>query len=151
MTKKTHNEAVFNLDNIRLLVAALRSGNFKQGFRGQLVRDTVEGDFEYCPLGVACEVAGLEKEKDFRVFSAGTFTYDGQLSLPPDSVMDFYGFTDVDPYLVDANGHPDVVSNWNDNEKISFNDIADMFEYMYLDGKLNGEKADSATKSLCFI
>lgn len=45
-------------DFLRKLVAALRSGKYKR-CDGQL-RDGEDGDYSYCCLGVAAELAGLE-------------------------------------------------------------------------------------------
>jgi hypothetical protein len=80
-----------------LLVAALRSGEYRQG-RGQL-RKEENGVLVHCCLGVACEV--FRKEAD-----QGLWTQDHQFVIPaadevqgdhlPATVRDWYGFRTVD-------------------------------------------------------
>lgn len=129
-------------DRVRLLVDALRSGEFRQG-EGRLKK----ADDTYCCLGVACVVAmrnGLGISEWVRTPDAdGSISHDfgdpkGDYSCStlPHDVMRWYGFDVTAPYLeVDTfEARSRVVSSiWaNDVGKWSFSKIADAFERTYL-------------------
>lgn len=130
---------VVNNDRVRLLVDALRSGEYKQG-EGSLRRN-LEGNPKFCCLGVACDIAkknGLEikilgdEEDDNDVF------YDEEGEFLPDSVRDWYGFVDMDP-IVDTELHGKILATEaNDTYELDFPAIAKAFEDEYLN-----DKADS--------
>lgn len=105
-----------------LWVKALRSGKYKQG-RGAL-RNT---NNEFCCLGVLCDVARKEgvigrpkKMKDEGLYAYGPIGNSGVL---PTVVKEWAGLTGVNPYI-----GPEAASNWNDAEKKSFDEIADLIE-----------------------
>lgn len=134
MTEKTHDETALNLDNVRLLVTALRSGKYARGI-GALVRQDWDGNFEYCPLGVACEVAGIRKQKISIHPHEGVLSYNDEEQFLPNSAMNFYGFKSYDPYLENETGVGMNISKWNDQNEANFDDIANMLEAKYLTQK----------------
>ncbi len=90
-------------------IEALRSGNYKQG-SAHLYHSHYN---HYCCLGVACVVSGM-KETDLRGFGY----------VP-------HSFKDVPPQLrglTNVNTTPGRLSRMNDNENMSFPEIADWIE-----------------------
>lgn len=138
-----------NRERVRLLVDALRSGEFTQA-TGTLHRTEEDEPEGYCCLGVACVVAmrnGCAVEEvsnnGENIFRATGDAFDESSGYLPKVVVEFYGF-DVAP-----NGDPELdkdgVSNgrareWlvltatkvNDQLELDFSEIADAFEYTYL-------------------
>lgn len=138
-----------NKERVRLLVEALRSGEFEQG-EGYLRK----GD-TYCCLGVACKVAmqnGLPLQEEFVDHGFGLYVYReaGQVNRSgylPGSVYRWYGFDDMDPEIV-IQGVGGVLSrntatNFNDRG-FTFNEIADGFERTYL--KEEEDREEHATQ-----
>lgn len=116
---------------VRLLVDALRSGEFTQT-TGTLKMVQPTGEAAHCCLGVACEVAirnGLDIPVTFGAESDswGSVSFDGELSLMPPSVYQWFGFTYGDPWL---NGSR--ATKLNDGVKWDFGMIADAFEQEFL-------------------
>jgi hypothetical protein len=116
---------------IRLLVEALRSGQYKQG-KERLHRVSPEGHHTWCCLGVACDVAiksGLSVTTEFDAFpheGDNVITYDGRVMFLPLSVWGWYGFDNRDPHAGDYS-----LTWWNDNG-FSFEKIADEIEAEFL-------------------
>jgi hypothetical protein len=110
-----------NLDNIRLWMDALRSGEYAQG-TGSL-HDTVSNTF--CCLGVACDVAfrnGVTIEA--MVYDGDTdMCYDGEAAFLPRKVIDWLGIESNNPRI--GNHH---AVEWNDSMHMSFSEIADILE-----------------------
>jgi hypothetical protein len=129
--------------NRKLLIDALRSGEFKQAkFKLQ------DGD-KFCCLGVACKI--YERETGNLLYKHGTQLFGTSLTALteyqekynyPDEhvnqyyrVREFFGFDDPmvrfhidygdekEPFVRQAS-----FAGLNDNEGYNFNDIADMFE-----------------------
>lgn len=134
-----------NKARIRLLVNALRSGRYQQGYNRL---KTIKEDTEHCCLGVACEVAKLQGLiLPERLRPDGTVTF-GAVDVLPEVVRDWYGFASVDPILLP--GPPQRKPWWkvwvrqpeyendvtaitlNDEMRLPFRDIADAFERTYL-------------------
>lgn len=147
-----------NKDRVRLLVEALRSGDYEQAF-GEL--GVVHGDLQKnCCLGVACEVAkanGLDIEVAIDEDYGTTIYYDNESGTLPASVADWYGFEDSDPFLkltqediqyiiannpslstlVDGTSYYSPRTNFgattfNDSLNKDFSTIADRFESTFL-------------------
>ena len=119
-----------NLDNIRLWVNDLRSGEFEQG-TGQLnqVKDGVD---QYCCLGVACETARKNGLRMSVVNDAtGDKVYDREQAFLPDSVMNWLGLDSRNPSF---KGRP--ATDWNDGNLASLDEIAALVEAEYLNGDL---------------
>lgn len=100
-------------------VAALRSGDYQQGTQ------KLNKDGKYCCLGVLCELAvneGICKSKE----ESGITYYDSASNLPPFSVKVWAGWDG------ESFGNPEInhycLSDWNDKELLSFNEIADLIE-----------------------
>ena len=111
-----------NKENIKLWVEALRSGDYKQG------RGTLHDDQGFCCLGVACEVyqecvGGLFIH---RMDLSGFHEYNGHGGdLPP--ALTKWLELEEDPII----GEKSAVI-LNDDDELSFNEIADAIEKEYL-------------------
>ena len=110
-----------NKENIKLWVEALRSGEYEQG-----VGALHEGD-AFCCLGVACEVyqkqvGGLGVEMPYR----NTYEYDGETGELPGLLIDW----------LELNSDPKIggktAIRLNDEDRLSFDEIADAIEKEYL-------------------
>lgn len=126
-------------DRIRLLVDALRSGQYQRA-QGVL-RDKYNNS--YCCLGVACAVYQEKSGKASEWFSpSGSKQYfktqmgNSWSDLPRD-VQDWYGFIHSNPTLLES-GPNRTATNINDaitddgQIVYTFAQIADMFEAYYL-------------------
>lgn len=113
-----------NKERVKLLVDALRSGEYKQG-RGHLTK----GDYDCC-LGVACKVA-IKNGVDLRVSAYGDqiVTYDGTGAMLPHSAFTWYGFTSADP-IITIGDRTTSAAGHNDEHNTPFDKIADGFEAM---------------------
>lgn len=95
-----------NIEHIREWVAALRSDRFQQGTGALASFETKdeEKNPSYCCLGVACELAGVNKEaihdetdyhEDTEVSQyaeSGRYYFDGSHELPPVAFAEWLGF-----------------------------------------------------------
>jgi hypothetical protein len=119
-----------NKDNLRLWVAALRSGEYRQT-DAALNKD----DKSFCCLGVACEVAmkhGISLKKEPAVGQASVTTtamaYDGSDDYLPTAVRKWLGIAHRDPLLEkDDFGYKRTAAVCND-EGYDFLEIADLIE-----------------------
>ena len=113
-------------------VSALRSGQYKQG-RGYLRSK----NNEYCCLGVACELAGVEavlslrdrdEEEDEDTYYYGdVYDVNNSMLLPID-VISYYGLTDCEGSYSDNNESFHSLVMENDEHFLNFNEIADIVE-----------------------
>lgn len=103
-------------DNARKWIAALRSGEFRQG-RGQLRRDN-----SYCCLGVACELYRRENGGEWRHLGNGRFSFFDVAGLLPNEVQCWLGLRRCDGFY----GGSSLVGG-NDGG-YSFAEIADLIE-----------------------
>lgn len=129
-------------DLLRKWVAALESGDYKQGSRRLCKVQPGSSEPEHCCLGVLCELAGLRKAKsmdfadgsyDFEYRSAesvpvGTtaFLEDSEASSAvalPASLATLMG--NEDPLLLDRDLVEMPASLLNDNRGFTFGEIAD--------------------------
>lgn len=136
-------------------VAALRSGEYKQG-QGGLQSITADGVATHCCLGVLCDIAvkaGVKVDVETRRHNKGFdddpdlaaayVAYDGLTGLPPDSVLDWAGGetwnvrTELKSPLVDGSwplavlndGRIFMTASRRDNvPKHTFLEIADIIE-----------------------
>lgn len=111
-------------------VAALRSGEYTQGF-GKLVRqDPVTGGLCHCVMGVLCELA---VKADVGVFLHAevngykVFKYNGSRFLSPLLVNQWAGIADGGLRL-NHEGSAKFVMALNDNKQLSFSVLADILE-----------------------
>ena len=120
-------------DNAKLLVAALRSGEYTQTcFALHRTKRSYNGPIGYCCLEVACEVfakAGNKLDRiikvDFEVFSVP-----GQpphSSVLPPVVARWFGFSGACGSFRAAGGATDSLTGHNDNGD-TFEEIADLIE-----------------------
>lgn len=101
---------------------ALRSGDYRQGV-GWLRTD----DDEFCCLGVACEVLGLESRNQDGKYRYYVGTESSPAYLPPSIAQAIeYAY----PHLVEGNLELNVPSliYYNDNEGFDFSQIADVID-----------------------
>src|SRR2546423_13169889 len=100
-----------NKENMRLWVAALRSGEYKQG-TGTLER-TVDGETRHCCLGVACRVAmnnGLkfniiERRPSVINSSTSDTFFDGEVGVLPEPVRKWLGLDSSNPIIAEVNSN----------------------------------------------
>lgn len=117
-----------NRPNMRLWVAALRSGEFTQ------VTGTLRDEDKFCCLGVACEVA-IRKGIDLD-YDPEDESYDGCVSDLPWKVVAWLGTGASDPVIAFTPEGPSVpeelsASEANDDRRWNFNQIADAIEEHY--------------------
>jgi hypothetical protein len=121
--------------------AALRSGDYPQGLEAlRQVRDG--GEYEYCCLGVLCELAraegveiALEYDED-----EGVWSYDGESAYLPPAVAEWAGLPvseqiDTDtgrrwclPSVNVPGGGKDTLVVLNDHDRWNFAQIADAID-----------------------
>lgn len=121
-----------NPDAKRLLIEALRSGDYKQGQQALCTVEPIAGP-HYCCLGVLCEVAikqGIHVEtSDDQLVGGGIlrgYLDEGlkKTGVPPRVVLDWAGIDEND-----MPGNPvSLMINMNDHEGASFEVIADWVE-----------------------
>lgn len=114
-------------------VAALRSGDYKQGKK--VLHN--EDNNTYCCLGVLCDIAvaegvveGVETKEDLRLIGGESdiwvdaTMYDGAYATPPRSVQAWAGIDD----LGSLPGTDKYLTNLNDYKGYTFDMIADEIE-----------------------
>lgn len=106
---------------VRAWVNALRSGKYTQA-TGKL-RD----EYGMCCLGVACDVWD---NKGWKQIEGRWYFWAEDVSLPPE-IRDFLGANHSEIYL-NNNTENEVLSHYNDNVGLTFDEIADMIEEAYL-------------------
>lgn len=127
--------------NLRLAVAALRSGEFTQGQRVLKRRNTINGKVSHCCLGVFCEIAmrhGVQLEvTDFEMKTehATGYRFNGTGSELPVEVADWLGIP-TNPRV----NPTDTAMSANDALGWNFIRIADAFDSYY---RLNEDDGDT--------
>lgn len=136
-----------NKENLRAWVAALRSGEYKQG-KGTLAhRSPGSGDsspVQYCCLGVACELAKAAGVVRSEKMPYGDTVYvsvknpgDTGADVLPLDVARWLGISTEDdpyahnPYFTDGKDNTFTASYWNDEMEYDFDGIADLIENTY--------------------
>lgn len=118
-----------NRERVKLLVDALRSGEYEQ-CQGALVRTAKDGSKSYCCLGVATVVAlknGVPSYFKVEDYERRGFT------VMPYQVSAWCGFPEDNPWLVTApSGQRASAVHLNDCERYPFDQIADAFERTFL-------------------
>lgn len=137
-----------NKENLRKVVAALRSGNYQQG-NGALEYKDENGVTRNCCLGVACRVAldnGVELTVVYRTnellegdentyqkigFRGGSSWH--ETNFMPPNVVKWLGLNHENPQLksIEQKGDFQAASRWNDMYDADFDEIADMFELTF--------------------
>lgn len=105
------------------LIKDLESGEHAQGRYCLAMRKSQRGQFSFCCLGRACEVAkanGCDVKVDLYETKQGR-RYDGEVAVLPPSVQQWYGFDSDDPELAGRKA-----SYYNDSGS-TFAEIAKLF------------------------
>lgn len=124
-----------NKTNLRTWVAALRSGEFLQG-RGRLAKPLADGvTFEYCCLGVACELAAKVNDKIVVGMTKDSLGfpvrgYDDDYVVLPQSVREWLGVSEGTPDVEFGDRYVSL-SSLNDDLCLTFAEIADLIEAHY--------------------
>lgn len=116
--------------NMRKYVAALRSGSYSQG-GGHLRKSSPDGGHDYCCLGVACEVSQVGSwsfDSDSGAWGYAARAESSSTTDLPASVQYWLGVYNANPRLTAGLS----AINANDALKLSFKEIADLFEQAYL-------------------
>jgi hypothetical protein len=117
MPNKEHVKPI-NKERVKLWVEDLRTTTVPQ------IRRSLETKKGNCCLGRACRVAmahGLALETKKR--SSGVTVFDGERLAFPKAVREWYGFYTDDPKL-----GPLTATEWNDDARKTFAEIADLVE-----------------------
>lgn len=117
--------------NVAKWVIALRSGKYKQTFGA--LRDS-NG---YCCLGVACQISGLGKWEKETTFGDDSREYvigprSRGSGILPVKVAKWLGLNSTTPIVTEGGC---IATNANDLKRLSFGEIADGVEKLYLGGK----------------
>lgn len=134
-----------NRARLKLWTDALRSGNYEQAKQALARIDHDTGQWSYCCLGVACEVAmanGLDIPTEMS--RTGTRRYDGSQALMPSSVCHWFGLPgDLwVPASIEGDGDTrKMVTELNDDYDWDFNQIADAIEakFRLREDEIDGE------------
>jgi len=125
---------MLNKENLRLVVAALRNGEFRQGFN-RLKTIRYDGTAEHCCLGVACEIAirhGVPLSTYHQDIGEGresVFFGGGSCTLPS-PVIEWLGLND-DEFALIHDGVTVMAVEANDSRRLDFSQIADGMELFY--------------------
>lgn len=115
-------------------VNALRSGKYKQG--KNLLKLETNGQYNYCCLGVLCELAVENKiieESSIKHFlfpsPGGSHYFENGKSYLEDKVLEWSGIsTNNGKFDTDKNGLPITLAKLNDDEGYTFEEIANVIE-----------------------
>lgn len=133
---RRHNNVALQQQPVMLLVDALRSGRYVQGF-GALHSVNNRGESRFCCLGVACQVAIKNGVKLYRAHGMDCVRYGDNEhemlhGILPESVVAWFGFDSHSPEIFDAIGNQVKAIAANDHLMWNFNKIADGFERTYI-------------------
>ena len=114
MTKEQQKE------NRKIWVAALRSGDYRQGMNALRLGDC------YCVMGVLCDVSNLGGWKRIKDSVVQSYSVNGNSSshMIPDAVRDWVGLRSNSGYSMTAYS----LIGFNDVEQMNFSDLADFIE-----------------------
>lgn len=107
---------------------ALRSGEYKQG------QDWLRDGDQFCCLGVLCDlyIRAHAADSEWRLRRVGPlFSVEGEVKLPPESVIDWAGLVERDPYVRIEGGPVEgcALAYLNDDLGMTFAEIADIIEH----------------------
>jgi hypothetical protein len=124
-----------NLEIRKLWAEALRSGQYKQG--NNYLKYEREGETYHCCLGVLCEVYQKETNQSI-VTNSDTLNLDGiprkvywfdhRNAFLPRVVTEWAGLSEFDPHLGPPENIKSNATFWNDDNKATFDEIADLVE-----------------------
>lgn len=106
-----------------LWVEALRSGRYTQTKR------RLKDNKGYCCLGVLCEISNLDKFTKIENSIENPYLYLGNIGMPHDEIREWAG---LKPYNPKSN-LLDKLTQLNDSEGYSFDQIADYIEVNWKD------------------
>lgn len=125
-----------NKERLRLLVAALRSGEYEQGNGYLKVRNKEDTKFLHCCLGVACELATangvvLVTSEFFNEDNRKTVKFDGHSDFMPGLVSRWLEVDSSDLVVMSPDGYLLTGAAANDNHGLTFEQIATGIEANY--------------------
>lgn len=130
-----------NMDNVRMLTAALRSGDYEQG-RLKLKRLGFGDTEAFCCLGVACDISGLgtwkptinERWDDYVIYNENGVYLEKNENLLPSAVAKWLGiheggaFRFAYTFLGRTQHTQFTLTDLNDSGEFTFSMIADVLE-----------------------
>lgn len=127
-----------NKERIKLLVDALRSGEYTQ------VRNVLKKDGSYCCLGVACEISGVGKWKEATEFNSAAYTVgeSSNSATLPYAVADWFGWRLDNPFVKYGTSITTTLAELNDVKGLSFEQIADVLEENFLKEDISSDRAN---------
>lgn len=144
LINKRKKKMIERFEKLKAWIAALRSDKYTQG-RCYLVKKDDEGHLSHCCLGVACEVAGLKMVND----GTGRLGYEYDFRGKDEGEAEvFFEFSVLPRTLVGEQAYPRVFClnplltaiNANDSGLLTFPEIADVLESVYLGDGTKAEK-----------
>ncbi len=114
--------------NIKKWIKALRSGKYRQG--RYALRNS---NNQYCCLGVVCDLWSKETKESWGVLNPdGNYTIKNEDQVLPIEVYKWLGFKEDNPSVdildKDRWEQRRTLTEWNDIDKLSFKEIADLIE-----------------------
>lgn len=124
-----------NKERVALWVQALRDPDLIQGLEALATRENETCPWEQCCLDVACQVAkanGLPLTEVILTYQRGYNQGDDvEVHVLPHTVRDWYGFNETYVKLYHQ-GQATFATELNDDERLTFDQIADVIEQTYL-------------------
>lgn len=125
-------------ENRKLLVTALRSGKYQQGYHAlEMVHFDDDGNevHEFCCLGVACRVAAdngvpvnpLALSEPDAETKDHVVSFNGETGVLPEVVREWYGFTTPEADFSASYGTTSLILA-NDYHRLTFEEIAEFIE-----------------------
>lgn len=125
------NEQKMNAEVKAAWVAALRSGEYRQG-RGALRQAGQDGIPRFCVLGVLCDLHSAETGRPWENSKDDGFTYDNLQGLVSSDVQSWAGHARLNNARLQSDDHSYQIADWNDGIELSvplsFTALADLIE-----------------------
>lgn len=114
----------------------LKTNRYRQA--DSTLKETVNGRAKHCCLGVLCELYIKEHpQADGWDRDLDDWTFQGEGSIPPMSVLNWAGLT---------TGQADVLATWNDDDRLTFKQIAAKLPELPINGHYGASTQQDAKK-----